>query len=149
MPEGSSEPGRSLSDRLTVNTHAVRLDHVLSSWNFKRIPVSGDGNCLFYAALLQKHDSILLQRLGCSSETDVKDLARVLRQATVAEWLGENSQHYQSFLTHDQLREQAQRFLRDGEYCSDIGDLVLPALVNTLSLPITVFTSLTNIFYSI
>lgn len=151
IPEGGSESDRSLSEstnRLTVNIHAIRLDHVLSSWNFKRIPVSGDGNCLFYAvsqALLQKHDhSTLLRRLGCSSEVDVKELARVLRHATVAEWLGENSPHYQSFLTHDQLREQAQQFLRDGEYCSDIGDLVLPALVNTLSLPITVFTSAEN-----
>ena len=133
----------------TANIHAIRLDRVLSSWNFKRIPVSGDGNCLFYAvsqALLQRHDSTtLLQRLGISSQTDVKELSRVLRQATVAEWLGENSQHYQSFLTHDQLCEQAQRFLRDGEYCGDIGDLVLPALVNTFSLPvIMVFTSAEN-----
>ena len=151
IPEGGSESDKSLSEstnRLTVNIHTIRLDNILSSWNFKRIPVSGDGNCLFYAvsqALLQKHDhSTLLQRLGCSSEIDVKELARVLRHATVAEWLGENSPHYQSFLTHDQLREQAQRFLRDGEYCSDIGDLVLPALVNTLSIPITVFTSAEN-----
>ena len=68
--------------------------------------MSGDGNCLFYAvsqALLQKHDhSTLLQRLGCSSEVDVMELARVLWHATVAEWLGENSPHYQSYLTHDQ-----------------------------------------------
>ena len=78
--------------------------------------------------------------MGISSQTDIKELSRVLRQATVAEWLGENSQHYQSFLTHDQLCEQAQRFHRDGEYCGDIGDLVLPALVNTLSLPVMVFT---------
>ena len=98
---------------------------------------------LFYAvsqALLQKNDSTLLQRLGCSTQT-VKKLARVLRQATVTEWLREFTL---SILTHDQLREQAQIFLQDGEYCGDIGDLVLPALVNTLSLPIAVFTSADN-----
>ena len=102
---------------------------------------------MFYAvslAVLQKNDNVLLQRMGCSTQTDVKDLAQVLRKATIAEWLGENSQHYQSFLTHDQLRDQAQQFLIDGEYCGDIGDLVLPALVNTLSLPTTVFTSAEN-----
>ena len=35
-----------------INIYVVRLDRVLSSWNFKRIPVSGDGNCLFYAVSL-------------------------------------------------------------------------------------------------
>ena len=130
-----------------VNTHSSRLDRVLTSWNFKRVPVSGDGNCLFYAvsyALLQKNDSNVLQRLCCSPQTNVKELAKVLRQATVIEWLGENTHHYQSFLTHSQLCEQAQQFLQDGEYSGDMGDLVLPALVNVLSLPVIVFTSVEN-----
>ena len=80
-----------------MNAHTIRLEHVLSATNFKCIPVSCDGNCSFYAVsqvLLQRHDCILLQRLGCSSQTDVKELARALQQGTVAEWLGENSQHY-------------------------------------------------------
>ena len=150
-PDCENETNATLSESTNVahpiNIHVIRLDRVLSSWNFKRISVSGDGNCLFYSvslALLQKNNNMLLQRLGCSTQTDVKELAQVLRQATVAEWLEENSHHYQSFLTHDQLREQAQRFLVDGEYCGDLGDLVLPALVNVLSLPITVFTSAEN-----
>lgn len=71
-------------------------------------------------------------------------MAKVLRQATVTEWLGENSLLYQSFLTRGQLSEQAQHFLQDGEYCGDIGDLVLPAIVNVLSLPVTVLTSAEN-----
>ena len=123
----------------------MSLDLIVCS--LRGTSVSGDGNCLFYSvslALLQKNDNMLLQRLGCSTQTDVKELVQVLRQATVAEWLEENSHYYQSFLTHDQLREQAQRFLVDGEYCGDPGDLVLPALVNVLSLPITVFTSAEN-----
>ena len=32
-----------------TNHDIKRLDGVLKSWKFKRIPVSGDGNCLFYA----------------------------------------------------------------------------------------------------
>ena len=28
-----------------LDLHTSRLDGVLKSWNFKRIPVSGDGNC--------------------------------------------------------------------------------------------------------
>lgn len=115
--------------------HLNRLDHVLKSWNFKRIPVSGDGNCLFYAlsyALLKKGDNSILERLGCSTQANVRELAMALRQATVTEWLGENSNVYQSFLTHSQLREQAQRFMQDGEYSGDIGDLILPALANCI-----------------
>lgn len=42
------------------------------------------------------------------------------------------------------LSDTCTEILVDGEYCGDIGDLVLPALVNTLSLPITVFTSAEN-----
>ena len=45
------------TNRDVMDIHAKRLDGVLKSWNFKRIPVTGDGNCLFYAvahAILQK-----------------------------------------------------------------------------------------------
>ena len=51
---------------------------------------------------------------------------------------------YQSFLTHQQLKEEAHRFLQDGEFTGDVGDLVLPALVNVLAIPMTVFTSAEN-----
>ena len=85
IPDSGNEPDRILSESTdkeqTINVHANRLDHVLASWNFKRIPVLGDGNCLFYAisqALLQKNDCTLLQRLGCSTQLNVKELARVL-----------------------------------------------------------------------
>ena len=79
----------------------------------------------------------------CSTESSPKELSTVLRQVTVNECLGENSLHYQS-LTHDQLCEEAQKFLEDGHYSGDLGGLVLPALVNVLSLPITIFTSAEN-----
>lgn len=131
-----------------IDMHAKRLDTVLKSWNFKRIAVSGDGNCLFYAvahALLQKNNyASLAETLGFSTQTTQKELAKLLRQATVNEWLGENSSHYQSFLTGDQLHTQAHKFLQDGEYSGDLGDLVLPALVNVLSQPVTIFTSAEN-----
>ena len=51
---------------------------------------------------------------------------------------------YQSFLTHQQLKEEAHRFLQDGEFTGDVGDLVLPALVNVLAIPMAVFTSAEN-----
>ena len=47
-------------------------------------------------------------------------------------------------MTHDQLYNEAHKFLEDGEYCGDLGNLVLPALVNVLSQPVTIFTSAEN-----
>ena len=50
--------------------------------------------------------------------------------------------HYQSFLTQQQLlQEEAHRFLHNGEFTGDVGNFVLPALVNVLAIPVTVFTS--------
>ena len=145
-PDGGSKVLlESANQKEFASVHLDRLDLVLESWNFKRIPVSGDGNCLFYAlsyGLVKKGDSSsIFERLGCSPLASARELAMALRQATVTEWLGENSSACQSFLTHSQLREQAHHFLQDGEYSGDIGDLVLPALANVLSLPITVFTT--------
>ena len=82
-----------------------------------------------------------MEKLGCTPESSSTQLARLLRRATVDEWLGENSQ---SFLTHNQLQNEAHKFLQDGHYSGDLGDLVLPALVNVLSQPVTIFTSAEN-----
>ena len=49
--------------------------------------------------------------------------------------------YYQS---HQQLQGEAHRILRDDEFTGDIGDFVLPALVNVLAIPMTVFTSAEN-----
>ena len=55
----------------------------------------------------------------------------------MAEWLGDHSQEYQSFLTRAQLVGEAHRFLENGEFAGELGDLVLTGLANVLqeSLP--------------
>lgn len=127
---------KSRASELDSNLH--RLENVLKSWSFKRLPVTGDGNCLFYAvaySLLcrRQHECVqqLLLKFDCMPDNTqpVKHLTAKLREAVVQEWLGENTLYYQSFLTHQQLQVEAHRFLRDGEFAGDIGDLVLPALV--------------------
>ena len=60
-----------------------------------------------------------------------------------AEWLGENSEDYQEFLTYSQLQEQA-TLLQSGSRLSEIGDLVILALSNLLMIPIVLFTSAKN-----
>ena len=136
-----------------MDSNVRRLENVLKSWNFKRLPENGDGNCLFYAVaysllcrIQSEHTNQLLLkfdfRTDCSQP--VKQLAKNLREAVVLEWIGENTMYYQSFLTHQQLQEEAHRFLQDGEFTGDVGDLVLPALVNELAILMTVFTSAEN-----
>lgn len=84
----------------------------------------GDGNCLFYAvafSLLQmKHTGHLpppiVQILHIVPDTTITELAKQLRTAVVAEWLGENSAHYESFITHTQLQQEAQMFTESGQF---------------------------------
>lgn len=133
-----------------LDLNASRLDGVLKSWNFKHIPVSGDGNCLFYAvahSLVQRDSStmtVLVEKLKYTPGITQIELATLLRRATVDEWLGENSHLYQSFLTRDQLQSETYEFLQDGHFSGDLGNIVLPALVNILSRPVRIFTSAEN-----
>ena len=126
------------------------MENVLKSWNFKRLPVSGDGNCLFYAVaysllyrIRSERTNQLLLKFNFSTDYShpVQYLAKKMREAVVLEWTGENTMYYQSFLTQQQLQEEAHRFLHDGEFIGDVGNLVLPALVTVLAIPMTVFTS--------
>ena len=129
-----------------ASVHEQRLQNVLGSWNFKRIPVTGDGNCLFYAiafSLLQLMQtgalpSHVVQILHIVQDMTINQLAKQLRTAVVGEWLGENSAHYESFLTHSQLQQEAQMFTESGHFSGELGDLVLSALANLLHTPIVV-----------
>jgi len=84
------------------------LSSTLAAWKFQRVPVNGDGNCLFtsVAMALIRHfqnghvnTRDILGRIGVpeSDSTNVQVIARALRSALVDEWLGENSDHYQGF----------------------------------------------------
>ena len=102
-------------------THEDLLDSVLRSWNFERITVHGDGDCLFTSVAMNiKHlcqlgtESLcnILKHLSIDPNTQsIPEIVSILRKAVVNEWLGENTGDYQSFLTSDQLQEQAQAFL--------------------------------------
>ena len=136
------------------DAHEERLQNVLTSWNFKRLPVSGDGNCLFYAAALviktkaqggNKHMQDIIQCLDCEQQISVTELAHILRQSVVNEWQGENKHTYQSFLTQTQIEKEAERFSRSGQFSGEVGDLVLTAMCNVLKTPIVVFSSISDV----
>jgi len=151
----TSSYGDKLDDRdRERQTHEDRLDSVLRSWNFERITVPGDCDCLFTSVAMNiKHlcqlgtESLfnILKDLSIDSNTQsIPEIVSILRKAVVNEWLGENTGDYQSFLTSDQLEEQAQAFLNSGTFAGDIGDLVVQVLTNVLKSPIVVFTSMEN-----
>ena len=62
--------------------HSKRLNDVLSTWNFKKISVPGDGNCLFTAI------AVNLQSLASQS----KDLSHHLQSLGIK--VCEDSRHY-------------------------------------------------------
>ena len=125
------------------------LQTVLTAWNFQRIPVPGDGNCLFTSlasAILHRirnGDTLLITILkNIIKDIDscyVSTLAERLRQ-----WMGENYELYQSFVTVD-LREEGQEFMQSGQFTGEVGDLMVFTLSNILQSPIAIFTSIPNL----
>ena len=144
-------PQQSISSKDNeFDSHSKRLNDILSTWNFKSMSVPGDGNCLFMAVAVNlqnlasksKDLSDHLQSLGIQVHEDsVQDIIKKLRKAVVDELLGNNTAEYQSFLSHEQLSTQAQRFLKDGKFMGEVGDLMIKALCNVLQTPIILFTS--------
>lgn len=97
----------------------------------------GDGNCLFTAVghnlvdRVKYNDEAVhcsLKRLGVLSNTQneliVSSLAKVLRLLAVQEWLGENAEYYQGFVTTD-IGIHAHQYLNSGEFGGDLGDLMV------------------------
>ena len=64
----------------------------------------------------------------------------------VIEWLGENSEQYQEFLTRAQLEQQAALLQQcSGNMPSNVGDLAIVAISNQLQMPVVLFTSMKNL----
>lgn len=129
------------------------LQNVLTSWNFKRIEVRGDGSCLFTAvalAVIQRiqagdtvlSDTLLSLGLPIHQQQDVHHIALLLRRSMVSEWL-ENTDVYQGFVTTD-IRAAALHFLSTQQFSGDLGDLMIMALSNILHTPFCIFTSVLN-----
>lgn len=132
------------------NSSEEVIDDLVKSWNLVRHKVARDGNCLFTAIAFNiknqvEHGNIILktviENLKIDPKSSISQIARQLRACVVQEWLGKNSKFYQEFMTEGQLTVQAEKFLHDGEFSIDIGDLAVAALSNTLQSPLVLFTS--------
>ena len=130
------------------------LDELLSSWNFRRVEVLGDGNCLFTSlahSLIIRVNSgeqaIITQLLaiGIPEEhlCDIAYIRRHLRVRMVQEW-NNNIDYYQGFITED-LALLSHSFLDDSQFSGSAGDLMVLTLANVLQIPINIFTSVSSL----
>ncbi len=136
------------------HTESTNIENVLSSWNFRKVAVPGDGNCLFTSVALsiieriQNHDDVvvdIMTKLGLSvRDLNIQRISKRLRDLVVQEWLGDNADYYQGFSTSD-IQSQAEQYLISGEFAGNLGDLMVVTLSNVLHIPIAIFTSIPNL----
>ena len=108
-------------ENLTDSNHsgAEALANVLASWNFSKVEIPGDRNCLFtavalyletvYPSLPSSHPlTDIINSLGVTMGTSstTYSIIDALRKAVVQEWLGQNSQYYTGFLSSVQLEHE-------------------------------------------
>lgn len=87
-----------------------------------------------------------MENLGLikGANTDIKQMATALRQTIVDEWLA-NPSSYEPFLTSKQdYKTEANAFLQDGHFASELGNSMPLAASNALCISIVVFTAMLN-----
>lgn len=130
-----------------------KLDEVFSSWNFRRVEVLGDGNCLFTSlahSLVIRVNSgeqaIITQLLAIGIPEqhmcDIAYIRRHLRVRMVQEW-NNHIDYYQRFITED-LALISHSFLDNSQFSGSAGDLMVLTLANVLQILINIFTSVSN-----
>ena len=99
------------------------IDNLLKSWNLVRHNIPRAGNCLFSSVAFSLQMQLkrgntdlktILDKNKIDSEDSLSQMAMALRVCVVKEWLGENSEYYQQWMTEGQLLVQAEKFLEDG-----------------------------------
>ncbi|CAF1300986.1 unnamed protein product [Adineta steineri] len=136
--------------------HEQQLNRNLSKYGIGRIPVKGDGNCLFYAlaeGLMYEMKSdpndfgLQLRRaLRLPSNFHLVDFADRLRQICVDQWrLHED--YYSQFVDTEKVAflKEVKKFSKNGVSDSTLGDIVPLTIANTLNINITIFTSVLDL----
>jgi len=136
--------------------HEQQLNRNLSRHGIERLPVKGDGNCLFYALAqgliyemkVDPHDlGLQLNRFfRLSANFRLVDFADRLRQICVDQWR-ENEDYYSQFVDaekHSFLKE-VKKFSKNGVSDSILGDIVPLTIANTFNINITIFTSVLDL----
>ncbi|CAM4742919.1 unnamed protein product [Rotaria magnacalcarata] len=136
--------------------HEQQLNRNLTKHGIERLPVKGDGNCLFYALAeglmyemkVDPHDfGLQLQQLfRLSKNFRLVDFADCLRQLCVDQWrLHED--YYSQFVDKEKVSflKEVKKFSKNGVSDSTLGDIVPLTTANALNINITIFTSVSNL----
>ncbi|CAF0762984.1 unnamed protein product [Rotaria sordida] len=136
--------------------HEQQLNQNLSKHGIERLPVKGDGNCLFYALAegliyemkIDPHEfGLQIHRLfRLPIHFRLVDFADCLRQICVDQWrLHED--YYSQFVDKEKVAflKEVKKFSKNGVSDSTLGDIVPLTIANTLNVNITIFTSVLNL----
>jgi hypothetical protein len=128
-----------------------KLQNILSMYSLAYSPTDRDGNCFFMAIAVNiladvKNWNACLTRVGVKVEsTDSKDLAGKLRQVFVEEVTGNNRVRYLNYVVTEDIdfdyTTEARKFLQNGFYASQLGDLMPPAMATALGASLVVITT--------
>lgn len=137
--------------------HEQQLQENLSSHGFQRLPVKGDGNCLFYAlaeGLMYEmnndpHEfgSALRHAVQLPNRSvRLGEFADRLRQFCVGQWRL-NEDYYSQFVDQEKVffAKEVKKFSKNGVSESILGDIVPLTMANALDLHITIFTSVSDL----
>ena len=129
--------------------HQAYLNNLIGLCGMKRLEMEKDGNCFYTstaAALKVLWDNVSadkknqLKRLPIDIKTEPHIMSSQLRNKICKEWI-DHGESYQGFLQHCNVNDEAIRFLQDGYFASELGDTVLMALANCLSIPVVALSS--------
>lgn len=136
--------------------HEEQLNRNLTKHNIVRLPVKGDGNCLFYAfteGLIyeMKVDPTefgyeLRQYFRLPNNFRSVDFADRLRQLCVDQWrLHED--YYSQFVDKEKVSflKEVKKFSKNGVSDSILGDIVPLTIANALDINIIIFTSVSDL----
>jgi hypothetical protein len=136
--------------------HEEQLNRNLSKHGIERLPVKGDGNCLFYALAegLMYEMKVDPNEFGYNirdlfrlpSHFRLVDFADRLRQLCVDQWrLHED--YYSQFVDQEKVSflKEVKKFSKNGVSDSILGDIVPLTIANTLNVKITIFTSVMDL----
>jgi hypothetical protein len=136
--------------------HEQRLNHNLAKHGIERLPVRGDGNCLFYAlaeGLMyemrvdpNEFGLHLRQLFRLPTHFRLVDFADRLRQICVDQWR-EHEDYYSQFVDTEKVAflKEVKKFSKNGVSDSTLGDIVPLTIANTLEINITIFTSVLDL----
>jgi hypothetical protein len=133
--------------------HEQQLERNLLQHGFRRLPVKGDGNCLFYALAegliyeSQQHPQDfgmeIRHILHVTRPMDLTEFADRLRQLCVDQWR-RNENYYSQFVDQEKVNflKEVKKFSKNGVSESILGDIVPLTIANVLDIHITIFTSI-------